>query len=312
MCRKQSFTTQRASFYDVYSTPAKIQAMNFLSVRLTALETPSLSAPGASPFLDQGTALHRLSGADPVFAGAASVMQPMLDMTWQMLQMLTMLMLGSASNAGASGGGIERQQSANASDSGARIQGGKSNYAHGMFHKGDKGAPNTYAFENSPAGIKFAAEHGYSSIDLDMQITKDGVPVATHWSEPMKKDGFFDPEHKLSPGTKVSQMTLAEVMRLRNKDGQSRIYPVSTMLAELKKHGIAGDLEAKNDPRFASDAMMGQLADMVRKSGVKANLKSINYGPRSMNILKEAQQQGFWVRTAHGAGHGQRNLGYGS
>lgn len=280
--------------------------MNIFSVSVSALETPVL---GSLPAFDSGAALNRLSGAAPIVADPMqTVMGPMLEMTWQMLEMLTLLMAGKPQ--GLSGGleGVGGLKSAQAS--GGRIQGGKSNYAHGMFHKGAKGAPNTYAFENSPAGIAFAAKRGYSSIDLDMQITKDGVPVATHWSQPMKKDGFYDPEHKLSPNTKVSQMTLAEVTRLRNKDGQSRIYPIATMLGELKKHGIAGDLEAKNDPRFASQEVMSQLANMVRRSGVKANLKSINYGPRSMAVLKEAQAQGFWVRTAHGAGHGQRNLGY--
>jgi len=283
--------------------------MNFLSSNVTSLNALP-SAPLGSPLIDNGAALARLGGTSsfaPVDA-LQDLMQPMMQMTMQLAEMLTQLMVGSPSTSFGSLGSLANNGS---SRPGEKIQGGKSNYAHGMFHKGDKGAPNSYAFENSPAGIKFAADHGYSSIDIDMQITKDGVPVATHWSKPMSKDGFYDPEHKLSPNTKVSEMTLAEVMRLRNKDGQSRIFPVSTMLGELKKHGIAGDLEAKNDPRFATDEVMGHLADMVRQSGVKANLKSINYGPRSMQVLKEAQEQGFWVRTAQGAGKARRNIGYG-
>jgi hypothetical protein len=196
---------------------------------------------------------------------------------------------------------------------GGRIPGGKSLYkkGHGMFHKGAHGAPKTYAFENSPAGIKFAADHNYSSIDIDMQITKDGVPVATHWAQPMKRDGFHDPLGKLGKNTKISDMTLAEVMRLRNKDGKSRIYPVATMIDLLKKNGISGDLEAKNDPRFATDRVMGYLADLVRNAGIKANLKTIYHGSRSDRILAKAQEYGFWVRTAKGAGHQRRELGYG-
>ncbi len=182
---------------------------------------------------------------------------------------------------------------------GKRIPGGKSLYkGRGMFHKGAPGAPNTYAFENSPAGIAFAAKNGYKSIDIDMQITKDGVPVATHWSQPMKKDGFYDPLGKLGKNKKVSDMTLAEVMRLRNKDGQSRIYPVSEMVKHLKKHGIAGDFEAKDDKRFATDRVMGHLADIVRGAGIKANLKSIYRGARSGKILKKAQEHGFYARVA--------------
>lgn len=294
--------------------------MNFFSASLNFISSPLAGAVGSAPQLDSGAALDRLNGSSLIPNATQALqaqLEPMLEMTMQLMEMLTGLMLGSPSGLGSlgSGLGLGAMNVANSisdfSQPGQRIQGGPSLYKHGMFHKGAKGAPNTYAFENSLAGIKFAADHGYSSIDIDMQITKDGVPVATHWSQPMKKDGFYDPEHKISPGTKVSQMTLAEVTRLRNKDGHSQVLPLSTMLAELKKHNIGGDLEAKNDPRFATDQMMGQIADMVRKSGVKANLKTINYGPQSMRVIKEAQKQGFWTRTAHGAGHGRQVFGYG-
>lgn len=194
---------------------------------------------------------------------------------------------------------------------GERIPGGKAIYLNGMFHKGAPGAPDTYAFENSPAGIEFAAKNGYSSIDIDMQITKDGVPVATHWAKPLEKDGFYDPQGKIKEGTKVSEMTLQEVMRLRNEDGQSQIYPMSTMIKELKKHGIAGDLEAKDDNRFASDEMMGQLADMVRESGIKANLKTINRGERSEKIVDAAQDHGFYVKIALPKDGEKKYRGYG-
>lgn len=194
---------------------------------------------------------------------------------------------------------------------GERIPGGKSIYLNGTFHKGAPGAPDTYAFENSPAGIEFAAKNGYSSIDIDMLITKDGVPVATHWAKPLEKDGFYDPQGKIKKDTKVSEMTLQEVMRLRNEDGQSQIYPMSTMIKELKKHGIAGDLEAKDDNRFATDEMMGQIADMVRESGIKANLKTINQGERSEKIVDVAQDHGFYVKIALPKDGDKKYRGYG-
>ncbi len=280
--------------------------MNFFATSIHLVSGSLTPGLGTAPLLDSRAALDRLSSPTNLLPSAAQTMQaqlePMLEMTVQLMELLTGLMLGAPTG--------QAGPVSDFSQPGARIQGGPSLYKHGMFHKGAKGAPNTYAFENSPAGIAFAAKHGYSSIDIDMQITKDGVPVATHWSQPMKKDGFYDPEHKLSPDTKISQMTLAEVTRLRNKDGQSQILPLSTMLDELKKHNIGGDLEAKNDPRFATDQMMGQIADMVRKSGIQANLKTINRGPQSMRVIREAQKQGFWTRTAQGAGHDRQVFGY--
>lgn len=217
--------------------------------------------------------------------------------------------LGSLASGRKSGG--PRPDAKN--ESGSRIPGGPELYrkGKGMYHKGAPGAPDTYAFENSPAGIKFAAENGYESIDIDMLITKDGVPVATHYARPMEKDGFYDPQGKLAPNTRVSEMTLAEVRRLRNKDGESQIYSLSTMVELLKKHGIAGDLEAKNDPRFADDQMMGQIADLVRDTGIRANLKTIDYGPQAYQVLEAAQRQGFWVRTASGNERKARHFGYG-
>lgn len=197
--------------------------------------------------------------------------------------------------------------------SGSQIPGGPSLYHKGgMYHKGAPGAPDTYAFENTPQGIKFAAENGYESIDLDMLITKDGALVATHYLQPMKKDGFYDPLKKLDRDTKVSQMTLAEVRRLRNKDGQSQIYPMSTMIEHLKKNGIAGDLEAKKDARFATDKVMGQVAGMVRQAGIRANIKSIDYGSGANQVLEMAQKHGFWVRTATGNNRKAKHFGYGS
>ena len=175
----------------------------------------------------------------------------------------------------------------------------------------NKATEKLYPVANTPEGIKFAADNGYESIDLDMLITKDGHMVATHYSQPMKKDGFYDPLKKIDEGTKVSDMTLAEVMRLRNEDGQSQIYPMSRMIEELKKNGIAGDFEAKNDSRFTTDEVMGGFADMVRDSGIRANLKSIDRSSESREILEAAQRQGFWVRTAAGNDRPRRDFGYG-
>ncbi len=256
------------------------QAMGVMMTLMTQMMAQQMSILGGSSFGNQGanSQISPLSG----FLGSAGV------------------------SSGASLLGDYKSKS-----KGKKIPGGKSLYkGKGMFHKGAPGAPNTYAFENSPAGIKFAAKHGYSSIDIDMQITKDGVPVATHWTDPMKKDGFYDPLGKLSKNTKVRDMTLAEVMRLRNKDGQSRIYPVSTMVKHLKKNGLAGSFEAKDDRRFATDRVMGYLADLMRDSGIKANLQSIDRGPRANKILKVAQEHGFWARLVKVKDGHRKNWGY--
>ena len=56
---------------------------------------------------------------------------------------------------------------------------------------------------------------------------------------------------------------------------------------------------------------MGGFADMVRDSGIRANLKSIDRSSESREILEAAQRQGFWVRTAAGNDRPRRDFGYG-
>lgn len=286
------------------------------------------SNPSALPYgnytlnsLNPGAALERLASANPVASMQVlqTQTQAMLEMATQMMSILTQLMLGQPGSQGQSasilGQPVSTGQTGPLNNSemvnnGGRIKGGKALYGgKGMFHKGKSGAPDSYAFENSPAGIQFAAQHGYKSIDIDMQITKDGVPVATHWSKPMAKDGFYDPLGQLKSHTKVSEMTLAEVMRLRNKDGQSQIYPVASMVGELKKNGIAAVFEAKDDNRFANPQMMTYLGNLVRDAGIHANMTSIDRGPRSLEILEAAQRAGFWTRFASASGKHGRSLG---
>lgn len=48
---------------------------------------------------------------------------------------------------------------------------------------------NSYAFENSPEGVRYAAAHGYKRIDIDIQTTKDGVIVASHSTNPFMTKG---------------------------------------------------------------------------------------------------------------------------
>ena len=86
---------------------------------------------------------------------------------------------------------------------------------------------------------------------------------------------------------------------------------LSQMIAELKKHRVAGDFEVKNDSRFATDEVMGKLAQQVRDAGIKANIKSIDRGPGTYDILEMAQRHGFWVRTATGNDKPYRDFGYG-
>lgn len=160
-----------------------------------------------------------------------------------------------------------------------------------MFHRHGK---LTYAFENSPQGIKYAKRHGYTNIDLDMHISKDGVPVITHWSQPLARDGFYDPAGKISRKAKVSSLTYEQLRRLRNRDHQGQIYSLAYMCQLLKKYDLNLSLEVKAPG--ATYRKMNKITNIIDDAGVKAYVKG-NARLNGMNqTLGKARKAGFWTR----------------
>lgn len=166
-----------------------------------------------------------------------------------------------------------------------------------MYHKSGS---QTFAFENSPQGIRYAANHGYDSIDLDIHITKDGVPVATHWGKPMKYDGFHDPQGRLPKNASVKDMTFAQVSRLRHKDGQSQIYSLDRMIAVAATNKINLSLEVKSP--ILIRAHLRDIAGSLNKANVKAYFKGNTRLFTNMNdTLAAARRVGFWTRGTEGS-----------
>ncbi len=165
-----------------------------------------------------------------------------------------------------------------------------------MLHWSSGIAINSYAKENSPAGINYAAAHGYDSIDLDIQVTKDNVPVATHWGQPMKQEDFYDPLGKLPKDTRVSEMTLAEVTRLRNRDGQSQIYTLDYMIKLLAAKKVNLSLEVKTS-RLVK--LYPQITAELNAAGVKAYIKG--NADLYNAALTTARGYGYWTRGTLGS-----------
>jgi glycerophosphoryl diester phosphodiesterase len=167
--------------------------------------------------------------------------------------------------------------------------------AGSMYHV-PRGTP--YHTENGSLGIYLAARLGYHQIDLDLQMTKDKVIVATHWSQPMKKDGYYDPLGKLKADRKVSSMTWAEVSRLRTRSGY-RIYPLELLIPLLGVYDMVGSLEIKGDRRFNDVRVMRQIKSWCRQAGVTAYIKQIpKLSKKHAQTMKAARTAGFWTRKA--------------
>lgn len=128
--------------------------------------------------------------------------------------------------------------------------------------------------ENSLRGIRFAATHGYGWIDLDLQITKDGVIVVTHWARPQRRDAFHDPRRKIGPDVPVSHLTWKQVRRLRTTDGY-RIVRVERALRACARYGVGAYVEPKADKRFELDAPWAHMKAVAEDLGADLRARSI-------------------------------------
>lgn len=159
-----------------------------------------------------------------------------------------------------------------------------------------------YAFENSLQGIDYAADHGYKGIDIDVMVTKDGVLVGTHAWEPLASGvmgGFKDPEGKLKKDTRLSEMTLAEVRRLRHEDGY-RISTLEELIVHAKSRGINLILEMKVPSKI--EKQLPQIAAMLNENNVKAGITSRKDKAGYVHALAVARSLGFNTRMASSPG----------
>ena len=154
---------------------------------------------------------------------------------------------------------------------------------------------DNYRFGNSVQGLKHAAKN-QKAIDLDVNITKDGVAVNTHWADVLKRGGFFDPKGKIPKNARISELTAKEVFRLRSKDG-FRIHSMKYMLRRAANLGVRVEYEAKGSKPF--EYGKGGLKTFVDTKKIsdaahtRIFVKTISTTPGAMNRLKAAHRAGL-------------------
>ena len=157
-------------------------------------------------------------------------------------------------------------------------------------------APTPKHVENSLRGIRRARRKHFDAIDLDMQMTKDGVPVCTHWPRPMIRDGFRDPLRKIPRTRMVSEMTWHQVARLvaGRWPRRYRIVSVDRALYECARQGVTALLEPKGDHRFRDDAVWQHIASVADRVGAHVVVYAL---PENEAALDPARRAGFkaWV-----------------
>lgn len=143
-----------------------------------------------------------------------------------------------------------------------------------------------YHLGNSIRGILKAARLLYDAIDLDLNITKDGVIVVTHWNRALAKDGFVDPAKRIAHDALISELTWAQVQQLRAPGGY-RIQRLETMLRVCKANKIIAYLEPKADPRFELDSTWAQIRAMQRRYKTRVRVRSIRHlGGRNAGVRR--------------------------
>ena len=96
-----------------------------------------------------------------------------------------------------------------------------------------------YAAWGGVEAVRYAIAHRFGSIDIDVHVSKDGIPMAVHWPREWLLDG--------KPLGPIRNHTASELARAVPKNGgRWRIQPVATLLAEGRDR-IVFCLEAKPD-----------------------------------------------------------------
>jgi hypothetical protein len=174
--------------------------------------------------------------------------------------------------------------------------------------------------ENSIRGVKMAARRHFRWIDADMLITKadpncrhvghpehiDGVCVGhivwTHWDRPMEKDGFFDPLGLIDPHTRVRDMTLDEVLRLRTNDSH-RIHSIDVLFRVCAAQNIGAYVEPKDDVRFEQDWPWARLKGLSRRRLVRLRSRTLRNFPTpgaGRRRARAARRNGVRATTIRG------------
>lgn len=154
-----------------------------------------------------------------------------------------------------------------------------------VFHVAN-GRP--YHEANSGRGVRAARRGRYRWIDLDAQVTKDGVLVITHWHKPLALDGFADPLGLIPRDALISRLTWAEVSRLRTRKGH-RIWRADVLVPYAVRLGLRVELELKT--RVPAATLRDLRATLDRPERVQ--VKALAPFPRAYSWLREAHEAGF-------------------
>ena len=115
---------------------------------------------------------------------------------------------------------------------------------HKLFIEGHRGV-NREFYQNSINSFKRAIEYGLDSIELDIWLTKDKIPVILHGGDEGQLYGHIkDVDEKLT----VKNLTLEELLKLKlkGKEKDNQTVPTFNEVLDLCKNKIFINVELKD------------------------------------------------------------------
>ncbi len=176
--------------------------------------------------------------------------------------------------------------------------------------QGHRGARGLFA-ENTLEGFARTIALGVTSLELDVAVTRDGVPVVVH-------DPVLDPDLTRGPdgawlqsGPVVAALTLAELQmfdvgRIRPgsalahefgeqvaRDG-ARVPTLAEVLALARRHGVLVSAELKTDPRAPELTVEPEaMADLVLTAAMESSALDLlsvrSFDWRGLRYLRQLQ-----------------------
>jgi glycerophosphoryl diester phosphodiesterase len=140
-------------------------------------------------------------------------------------------------------------------------------------HRG--GVITDEAAENTLLAVELAAERGYGMMEVDVQESKDHVPVCFHDRSMMEACEIDD---------KIGNYTVDQITKIYFKGTKQRICTLDEYFALCSKHGMAIMLDIKDN---GSDRFFQAIADLTRKHGLDKSTVTIARFPKVETFLKD-------------------------
>ena len=116
---------------------------------------------------------------------------------------------------------------------------------HKIFVEGHRGV-NREHYQNSLASFKKAIEYKLDSIELDLWLTKDKIPVILHGG---KEGQLYEHIKDVDENLIVNNITLEELLKLKLKGDEDQKVPTFNEVLDLCKNKIFINIEIK-DPNI--------------------------------------------------------------